>query len=264
MESVKFIEFSEIMKHFLHFAVLSIVALSATAILPSWSGLLSAKSAPILLSQNVNFKPPDVTAPDNRQGATHRGTTCQNDLSIVPLIPPSNSGLTVTDSPTFFAYVSQAATPVEFTLQIKDTQGTKIYQTAFTVDKPGVVGVKIPTDGDNKKSLEVGKEYQWSFAVICNPEQAKLGDRSGDYFVEGYVQRIEPESTLKSELANNPDPMARAIAYAKNEIWYDTVATLAQMRRKAPNDAKLTAEWRQLLQSQKLDSVADKPLVQSF
>jgi Domain of Unknown Function (DUF928) len=250
------------MKHFLHFAVLSI-AVSTTAILPNLSGSMSANSAPILLSQNVNFKPPDVKAPDNRQGATHRGTACQNDLSIIPLIPPSNSGLTLTESPTFFAYVSKAATPVEFTLQIKDTEGTKIYQTAFTVDKPGVVGVSIPADGDNKKSLEVGKEYQWSFAVVCNPEQAKLGDRSGDYFVEGYVQRIEPESSLKNELAN-PDPMAKAIVYAKNEIWYDTVATLAQMRRKAPDDAKLTAEWRQLLQSQKLDSIADKPLVQSF
>jgi hypothetical protein len=250
------------MKHFLHFAVLSI-ALSTTAIIPNLSGSMSAKSAPILLSQNVNFKPPDVGAPDNRQGATHRGEVCPKELSIIPLMPPSNRGVTLTESPTFFAYVSQASATVEFTLQIKDPEGTKIYQTAFTVDKPGVVGVSIPADGDNKKSLEIGKEYQWSFAVVCNPEQAKLGDRSGDYFVEGYVQRIEPESTLKSELAN-PDPMARAIVYAKNEIWYDTVATLAQMRRKAPNDAKLTAEWTKLLQSQKLDSVADRPLVQFF
>jgi hypothetical protein len=258
------------MKRFLHFALLSI-ALSA-AILPSWSGSMPAKSAPILLSQNVKFKPPNVGAPDNRQGATHRGTACPKDLSIIPLIPPSNSGSTLTKSPTFFAYVSHASIPVEFTLQIKDQEGlqikdqkeTNIHQTTFTVDKPGVVGISIPADGDNKKSLEVGKEYQWSFAVICNPEQAKLGDQSGNYFVEGYVQRIEPQLSLKSELVANPDPMARAIVYAKNEIWYDTVATLAEMWRKAPDDEQLTAEWRQLLQSQKLDSIANQPLVQSF
>ncbi|WP_332962542.1 DUF928 domain-containing protein [Microcoleus sp. ARI1-A5] len=62
----------------------------------------------------------------------------------------------------------------------------------------------------------------------------------------------------------NPDPMAKAIAYAKNGIWYDTLTTLAQMRRKAPDDPSLKAEWTQLLQSQKLESIADKPLVQSF
>jgi hypothetical protein len=77
------------------------------------------------------------------------------------------------------------------------------------------------------------------------------------------MERIEPQATLKSDLAN-PDPMARAIAYAKNGIWYETVATLAQMRRLAPDDSGLRAEWTHLLESQKLNSIADKPLVQSF
>jgi len=254
------------MKRFLHCAVFS-AALSVAAILPSLSAPRQANSAPILLSQNVNFKPPDVTAPDNRQAGTHRGSCrpelsipciCPRELSIIPLIPPSNRALTVAESPTFFAYVSQASTPVEFTLQTKDTQGTKIYQTTFTVDKPGIVGVSIPADGDNKKSIEVGKEYQWSFAVACNPE-----DRSGDYYVEGFVQRIEPKPSLKSDL-EKPDPMARAIAYAENEIWYDTVTAVAELLREAPDDAMLTAEWRQLLQSQRLGSIADRPLVQFF
>ncbi|MCC3431376.1 MAG: DUF928 domain-containing protein, partial [Microcoleus sp. PH2017_03_ELD_O_A] len=55
-----------------------------------------------------------------------------------------------------------------------------------------------------------------------------------------------------------------AIAYAKNGIWYDTISTLAQMRRQAPDDPMLKAEWTQLLNSQKLESIAYKPLVQSF
>jgi hypothetical protein len=88
-------------------------------------------------------------------------------------------------------------------------------------------------------------------------------DRSGNYFVYGIVQRIEPQETLKNDLAN-ADPMARAIAYAKNGIWYETLATLAQMRRLAPDDSGLRAEWTQLLQSQGLELIADKPLVQSF
>jgi len=58
--------------------------------------------------------------------------------------------------------------------------------------------------------------------------------------------------------------MAKVIAYARNGIWYETLATLAEMRRLAPNDSRLTTEWTQLLQSQGLESIADQPLVQSF
>ncbi|MEG4321893.1 MULTISPECIES: DUF928 domain-containing protein [unclassified Microcoleus] len=166
-------------------------------------------------------------------------------------------GLTLAESPTFFAYVYPNSTQVEFMLQADDSKETEVYKTTFKVDKPGIVQVSIPKKGSRQNFIEVNKRYQWSFAVACHEE------RSGDYYVIGFVERIEPKETLKKALAN-PDPMARAIAYAKNGIWYDTVSTLAQMRRKAPNDASLKLEWTHLLQSQKLDSIVDKPLVQSF
>ena len=245
------------MKPFLHFTALAIAVLAIAVTLPSLLAPMLAVPAPILLSQNVNFQPPDVTAPDNRQGGTHRGDACPNDLSIIPLIPKSNDGLTLEESPTFFAYVSLSSTQVDFTLQAADEKGTEVYKTTFKVDKPGIVEVSIPAIGDRQKSLEIGQRYQWSFSVACDD------DPSGNYFVKGTVQRIEPQQNLKNVLAN-PDPMARAIAYAKNGIWYETLATLAQMRRLAPDDSEPRAEWRQLLQSQGLESIADQPLVQSF
>ncbi len=247
------------MKRSLHSAVFLVVSSGIAGSFPSLSVPMLANSAPIMLSQNVNFKPPDVTAPDNRIKPTKAGLdNCPRDLSIIALMPPSNSGLTVAESPIFFAYISQASTRLEFILRTQDTYNTLIYETTFTVEKPGIVGVSIPATGDKKKSIEVGKEYQWVFSVVCDPEY-----RSMDYYVDGLVQRIEPVPSLTSELAN-PDPMARAIAYAKNEIWYDTISTLAQMRRQAPDDPMLKAEWTQLLKSQNLDSIADQPLVQSF
>lgn len=246
------------MKRFLHHAVFSVALSGIAGIFPSLPAPMLASSAPIMLSQNVNFKPPDVMAPDNRGMPTPAGNACPRDLSIIPLMPPSNRGLTVAESPIFLAYISQASTKVEFVLQTQDTKQTLIYETTFIVKKPGIVGVSIPATGDEKKSLEVGKEYKWAFSMVCDPK-----DRSADYYVDGLVQRIEPVPSLTNELAN-PDPMARAIAYAKNGIWYDTISTLAQMRRQAPDDPMLKAEWAQLLQSQKLEAVADKPLVQSF
>jgi len=252
------------MKRFLNFTALAMAVFAIVVTLSSLLTPMQAVPAPILLSQNVNFKPPPVTAPDNRQAGTHRGPACPNDLSIIPLIPESKIGLTLTESPTFFAYVSHSSTQVEFTLQADET-GTEVYKTTFKADKPGIVEVSIPAIGDRKKSLEIGQRYQWSFSVACNEDDASeeaLPDASGNYFVKGMVLRIEQQETLKNDLAN-PDQMARAIAYAKNGIWYETLATLAQMQRLAPDDSRLRAEWTQLLQSQGLRSIADQPLVQS-
>jgi hypothetical protein len=253
------------MKRFLNFTVLAMAVFAIALTLSSLLTPMQAVPAPILLSQNVKFQPPPVTAPDNRQAGTHRGGKCPHDLSIIPLIPESNIGLTLGESPTFFAYISDSSTQVEFSLQANDQAGTGVYKTTFKVDKPGIVEVSIPAIGDSQKSLEVGKRYQWMFLVACNKDDTSeegWRDASGDYYVKGMVQRIEPEETLKNELAN-PDPMARAIAYAKNGIWYETLATLAQMRRLAPEDSGSMAEWTQLLQSQGLESIAAQPLVQS-
>ena len=244
------------MKRLLHFTVIAIAASTIALTLPSLLLPMLAVPAPILLSQNLNFKPPDVTAPDNRQGGTHRGCQLQEGLSITPLIPETNIGLTLTESPTFFVYVSQPGAQVEFVL-LNEDESEVVYETTLKVDKAGIVGVTI-SDKGKKKNIEVGKRYVWSFALACDPQE-----RSGDYIVKGWMQRIEPQATLKSDLAN-PDPKARLLTYATNGIWYETLATLADLRRQSPDDAKLTAQWTQLLQSQKLESIADRPLVQSF
>ncbi|MCU0543016.1 MAG: DUF928 domain-containing protein [Oscillatoriaceae cyanobacterium Prado104] len=243
------------MKHFLHDAVVSVVLSGFAVTFSSLSATMPAKSLPILVSQQINFKPPDNNAPDNRQGATFAGySPCQVEPYIIPLMPPSNQGLTLSESPSFFAYVSLTSIPVEFYLQTED--GTEVYTTTFKVEKPGIVEVRIPAVGDNKKSLEINKRYQWSFSIICDRE-----DRSMDNYVSSFVKRIEPGQNLQKDLAN-PDPMARAIAYANNGIWYDTISTLAQMRRTSPEDRALIAEWQQLLQSQKLDAIATQPLLE--
>jgi Domain of Unknown Function (DUF928) len=245
------------MKRFLQFTALAIAVFAISLTLPSLLPPMQAVPAPILQNQNVNFTPPsDVTAPDNREGGTHRGCQLREGLSITPLIPESNIGLTLTESPTFFVYVSQPAAQVEFVL-LNEDESEVVYESSLKIDKAGIVGVSL-SDKGKTKNIEVGKRYVWSFALACDPQE-----RSGDYITKGWMQRVEPQGTLKSALAN-PDPRAKLIAYAKNGIWYETLATLAQMRSVAPDDARLKTEWTQLLKSQKLEAVADKPLVQSF
>lgn len=131
-------------------------------------------------------------------------------------------------------------------------------QKTFKVDEYGIVGTSILATGDSNKSLEVGKRYLWSFSMVCEPD-----DRSSGSVVKGFVQRIAPQPTLHSDLAN-PDPMTRLEVYAKNEIWYETLATLAQRRRQTPQDARPRAKRTQLLQSQGLESAVGQSLVGSL
>ena len=245
------------MKRFLHVAAFSVAGYAIAATVPSWPAPVRAQSQPISSSQNVNFQPPNVTAPGNRQGGTHRGNgACPAGLSITPLVPVSNIGLTNSESPTFFVYVPQTSAKIEFTL-LTENEDEVVYETAFKIDKPGIVGVKVPATG-KPKSVEVGKRYVWSFSMICDQN-----DRSADLVVKGWVQRIQPQPNLNSDLAN-PDPMALVSVYAKNGIWYETITTLAQLRRQTPTDSRLTAQWTKLLESQGLESIADQPLVKSL
>ena len=243
------------MKRFLHWATLAFAVSAIAIIVPRSLAGVRTPSQPLLLSQNLNFKPPDVTAPSNRQGGTHRGSQlCPAGLSVTPLVPSTNIGLTLTESPTVFVYVPHTSAEIEFTL-LTENEEEIVYEKTFKVDESGIVEISIPATVNNRKSLEVGKRYVWSFSTICEPE-----DRSADAVVKGFVQRVASQSTLKSDLAS-PDPMTRLNVYAQNGIWYETLATLAQMRRQTPGDARLTAQWTELLQSQGLESVADQPLV---
>ena len=243
------------MKRFIHGAILAIAVAAIAATVPSSLARVRVQSQPMVLSQNVNFQPPDVTAPGNRQGGAHRGSKlCPADVSITPLVPRTNIGLTLTESPTIFVYVPQTSAEIEFTL-LNENEDKVIYEKTFKVEESGIVGISIPATGDNNKSLEVGKRYVWSFSMICSPE-----DRSADSVVKGFVQRIASQPTLNSDLANS-DPMTRLNVYAQNGIWYETLSTLAELRRQTPGDARLTAKWTQLLQSQGLESVAAQPLV---
>lgn len=242
------------MKRFLNLATLSLAVAVGIAVVPQFSGQAIPQSQPMLLSQ-VNFQPPDVTAPGNRQGGTHRGTgVCPAGLSITPLMPPSNIGLTTEDAPTFFVYVPKTSAKVEFTL-LNEKEDDVVYETSLNPVKQGIIGVSLPAPGEGRKMLEVGKRYVWSFSMICDPN-----DRSADLVVKGWVQRVEPQPTLKTNLETS-DARARLSIYANNGFWYETLATLAELRRSQPEDQKLATEWTQLLQSQGLEAISDQPLV---
>lgn len=200
------------------------------------------------------YEPPDLGTPGRLEGGGTRGI-CITDSSdqLTALLPETNAAITVAEYPSFFVYVPKnyAEKEVKFTLvkQIGDGKEQEVYKTNLTTpSESGIIKVSLPKNA-KVQPLEIGKNYYWSFSVICNPDK-----REQDRVVSGWVKRIENKITAKSEAE-------RLQAYQNQALWYDTLVTLAEKRNQQPDNAKIVAEWENVLKEVKLDRIMNKPLL---
>ena len=242
----------------LSFVLLLVGLLPAQAQVPS-RRITQNQTLPSHSVFQVTFDPPGEGKPDNTAGGASRDSgQCFRDAiasqpTITPLMPTTNRGLTVVERPTFFVYVPQTSAQKAF-FSLKDKDESYYYQATLPITgTSGIVSFKLPADAP---ALEIGKSYQWSFVTICGERLAVDDPR-----VEGQIQRIEPNKEFSSQL-KNLSPLERAAVYGADGIWYDTLATLAELRRSQPNDITLAATWENLLKSVGLDAIATKPLLQ--
>lgn len=169
---------------------------------------------------------------------------------MTALVPSNNLGLTTSDRPTFWAYVpSSSAKTLEFLLE--DNRGQELYQaTTQITGAPGIVKFAIPPSAP---ALEVGQDYRWVVSMVCEP----AGPR--DPFVGAWVRRVAPDPALTNKL-KQAKSLDRVTAYATAGVWHDALTELTTLRQTKPNDAKLEAAWKELLQSVGLGAIAVTPL----
>ncbi|WP_413160413.1 DUF928 domain-containing protein [Capilliphycus salinus ALCB114379] len=219
-----------------------------------------SSAAPRRESQKVaiRYRPP---AGQGKPKATVGGgtrTTCfldeeQPKPPLTLLIPGEKLGLTTRQHPQFFVYVPQtSAKEAEFLL--RDANGEYQYRARYSLpETSGIVKVELP---DSATALEEGKDYQWMFAIICDPDS-----RDRDVVDMGAIKLTELSPTQKSQL-EQAEPLKRAALYAEYGIWHDAVETLASLQCSESNHQNQET-WRQLLQSQPLlDSIATQPLIE--
>lgn len=223
-------------------------------------------------SGRVSFMQPKLPsngAPSGRQrGAAGRGNCLHNVniplTAIVPSIKESVKnrngaivatnvwGLTVKERPTFLFYVpyTQAAATGEFVLQ--DADDNDLYRAPVTLPKePGIVRLQLPAES---APLTIDKMYHWYFKVRCSQNMAS------PVFVEGWVQRIALSPTVTNQIESATSLEQQVALYAENGIWYDTAATLAQMRVQNLEDATSSANWHDLLQTIDLSTLASQSI----
>ncbi|MBD1826974.1 DUF928 domain-containing protein [Microcoleus vaginatus GB1-A2] len=207
-----------------------------------------------------SFQPPEQGVPGRREGGGTRGLECPTaTTALTALIPQSTMGQTLSAKPTFFYYLP---VPLDKTVQFElaDERDKTLYKKSFhmVTSRAGVVSVSLDSD-DNAPALEVGKNYQWYFTIKCNPKNST----TDDVLVSGWINRTALAPTVKTQLDRSPDRRAKLSIFAQQGLWYEYLATLAQLRIESPSDASLAIEWSAVLNSVQLGKIAQEPLVPS-
>ena len=205
----------------------------------------------------VTFDPPEQDMPKSTVGGASRTIgQCVNETNdgAIPfsaVLPVSAQGLTAQSHPTVLAYIPEtSAQNVFFSWRGDNNQDH--YQAILPIEnKGGIVSLNLP---EHAPPLEVGKNYQWALGIMCNDRL-----QPDSPMVQGQVKRVELASEIQSNLDNDVS-LKNAALYGENGLWYDTVATLAQLKTAQPSDRNLTENWSELLNFVGLTEIVDAPL----
>ena len=204
-------------------------------------------STPEQLIFQENFDPPGDGKPKDTVGAGSRdGLSCpQDEQPIRPLMPKGNYGLTLAEHPAIFVYLPNTSAK-QVVLTFQDESGNSSERVFLAIaSRSGITSFKLP---DQQPSLTVGKNYQWSLAIVCGETL-----QPSDPVFKGWVQRVARTANLEQQLPQK-SVIEQLQWYSKNGYWYDWLELMVQARRTQPNDAKVSSQWREMLQLVGLDS----------
>lgn len=217
---------------------------------------LSARASDRPLLENIQpiqYRPPTTTVQRREPGSNGLSFGCPSEMPPpVLLMPAGHTGQAIAPHPTFFAFVPAAAS-VQFVV-IEPGSSNTVYGTDFATKTAGIVRLPVP---ETAPPLKVGKEYWWYVSVLCDPKYAR--DRS---YLQGWVKRVAPNPALEKQLAQ-AKVGDRPALYAAAGLWYDTLRSLADLRRDYPQEPKLTPIWTDFLKGVGAATVTGMPLVET-
>ncbi|OKH51641.1 hypothetical protein NIES2101_17900 [Calothrix sp. HK-06] len=221
------------------------------------------------VKQKVNFSKPTLQrppvnrgAPTDRRGAGTRGECPAVNMVPTGLVPieilnnsPIVIGNTETEYPTFWYYLPYKAeniSSVKFALV--DGDENLLTKEPIPVNVSGIPGIISFTLPKTQQPLKEGQFYHTYLLIDCNPQS-----RSEDVVIESLVQVVPPSAELKRHLQTATEREKVSI-YAKLGYWQDAITTLGELRRQSQNDATLIEDWKTLLNSVNLESIAAEPI----
>jgi hypothetical protein len=192
------------------------------------------------------YVPPLRGAPVARVGGGTRGSS--DDRPYVSVVTPEDTGYTSSPQPVLYWYLSEPVdTRFEFAL-INDNEVEPVIE--LTSDKAIKRGLNYLALADHGVSLKPGIIYQWSVALVSQPEQ-----RSSDIVSSGTIELVPPAPDQAATL-RAASPLEAVNLYARAGYWYDAFTGLSRLIDAHPEDAALLAMRRSLLEQVGLDTVA--------
>ncbi len=173
---------------------------------------------------------------------------------MLAVLPESFYGTTLSSHPTILVYVP-ASPAAEAVFSLKDEDENLHYQMTLPVSgEAGIIAIRVPEDAP---ALEVGKNYQWFFALKLDGNLSPNAP-----FVDGWVQRIEPSAELMRALEGQT-PVEQSSILAENGVWYDCASMLVDLQINQPSNNAIAAAWAELLESVDLLHLVTEPLPQT-
>ncbi|MEM9908807.1 MAG: DUF928 domain-containing protein [Cyanobacteria bacterium P01_D01_bin.44] len=191
--------------------------------------------------------PPNGTRPGGGLEPEDSACSALNE-DLQALIPVENPVLTATAYPTILFYVPFGAEEVEygeFSLLQWPAEDERLYQTRFRLpESPGIVSVTLPNMPTH--ALAEGQIYRWYFQLYC----AGGAGIQPDLTLHGAIQRV----------ALTPR-RAQQVQSGAPDIWYDTLAQVAEALQTSPQDTQLRNQWQSLLALIEAEAVEDAAFV---
>lgn len=157
--------------------------------------------------------------------------------------------LTVSAQPTLWFYLPESVRGGSAELVLLDTNQQATFVQPVTIgDAQGIIRVAL------NQPLEIERPYHWVFSVEGRNNTAE------PLFVEGFIQRVAPNTTLAAALTSAPSKPEQMALYAEHGIWHDALTLLLDLRRAAPTDTVLANQWTSFIESVGLGAIADAPV----
>lgn len=210
-------------------------------------------------SAQVSFKPPpgegmpDTTGTAGTRGQCSQDTNSDNPSEsslMMALVPINSYGLTVAARPSFFVYLPKtSARHIILSLQTENKQ----HHSKTVIPISGEAGIVKIELGKDAPDLEIGTEYIWMVVLVCGEKTTPNAPG-----IAALIRRIE-SSKLDNAQIKQKLPIAQAVWYGEQGIWYDTLTALAEAKSAQPDDRAWAKNWENLLQSVGLGAIATEP-----
>jgi hypothetical protein len=196
----------------------------------------------------ITYKPPLRGAPTLRVGGASRGVSTVN-LPNIAVLAPDHTGLTLTDQPTVYGYISALPSQGHVEFSIIEEQGDKpIFEKVLDAQKSvGIVAIPL---SETAVKLKPDTDYLWYLALIIDPS-----NRSLDVVAGGAIQMTSAQALARPDL-KAMNAAQKAPLLAQGGYWYDALDTLERARAQPGADQSIQQMYLSLLKQAGLGDVS--------